>query len=372
MMFEKQRQEAGENSQQIQAGTVIINQGVDEKRAREIVDEKLQEVMNGYSQEAQEIAKKRINRLADDLIPKLVKANFLESLKDPSVQILLTEAQKSAASTERPADYALLSELLLHRVAKGKDRNVRAGVSHAVKIVDEITDEALLALTVAYSVSRWIPISGSLDEGLHALDALFGKIMYACLPTGSAWIEHLDILDAIRINSFGSLKKADQYYPEQLTGYIDVGIDKTSENYQKALEIIKSANLPNDILCDHELRKGFARLQIVSIDRMDLIEITHQQCMNINGKAVVLSVSTKLTDIQKEAIKNIYSLYSNDSALKSENISIFMNKWDEHDNLKKLRIWWDAIPQSYIITSVGKVLAHANAQRCDPMLPPLD
>ena len=38
---------------------------------------------------------------ANDLIPRLVKNNLLEELKDPSIQILLLEAQKSAASTER-------------------------------------------------------------------------------------------------------------------------------------------------------------------------------------------------------------------------------------------------------------------------------
>ena len=31
------------------------------------------EVINGYSQEAHEVAKARINQFADDLIPKLVK-----------------------------------------------------------------------------------------------------------------------------------------------------------------------------------------------------------------------------------------------------------------------------------------------------------
>ncbi len=40
-MFKKQRQEAGDNSQQIQAGIVIINSGIDEMRGRDIVNEKI-------------------------------------------------------------------------------------------------------------------------------------------------------------------------------------------------------------------------------------------------------------------------------------------------------------------------------------------
>src|SRR5699024_4872402 len=148
----------------------------------------------GYTQEAREIAKERIDIFANDLIPKLVKNNLLEALKDPSIQILLSEAQKSAASTERIADYELLSELLIHRVKNGLNRNIWACIKRAVKIVDEITDESLLGVTVAYSVLQWIPASGNLYEGLNTLNTLFGKIIYEALPKGSEWIEHLDVL----------------------------------------------------------------------------------------------------------------------------------------------------------------------------------
>ena len=371
-MLEKQRQEAGDNSQQIQAGTVIINSGIDEKRAREIVDEKLHEVIGGYTQEAREIAKERIDIFANDLIPKLVKNNLLEALKDPSIQILLSEAQKSAASTERIADYELLSELLIHRVKNGLNRNIWAGINRAVKIVDEITDESLLGVTVAYSVLQWIPASGNLYEGLNTLNTLFGKIIYEALPKGSEWIEHLDVLGVIRINSFGSLKKIGEFYPEVLSGYVDVGIDKTSENYQKAIEIIKEAHLPNNILCDHELRSGFVRLQIVRIDKLDLLSVTGQQKVNIGEQEIILPINQPLTDHQKDAIKNIYALYNNEFKLKSQNISKFIEKWDEYDNLRNLKSWWDEISLSYTITPVGRVLAHANAQRCDSSLPALD
>lgn len=372
MMLEKQRQEAGDNSQQIQAGTVIINSGIDEKRAREIVDEKLHEVIGGYTQEAREIAKERIDIFANDLIPKLVKNNLLEELKDPSIQILLSEAQKSAASTERMPDYELLSELLIHRVKNGLNRNIRAGINRAVKIVDEITDESLLGITVFYSALQWLPISGNLYEGLNTLNTLFGKIIYETLPRGSEWIEHLDVLDVIRINSFGSLKKIEEFYPERLSGYVDVGIDKTSENYQKAIELVKEADLPNDILCDHELRPGFVRLRILRIDSLDLLSVIRQQKIHNGEQEIIVPMEFELTSIQKESIKKIFSLYSDDAEFKSQNILKFIEKWNEYDNLRTLKSWWDEIPLSYTITPVGRVIAHANAQRCDPSLPALD
>ena len=49
-----------------------------------------------------------------------------------------------------------------------------------------------------------------------------------------------------------------------------------------------------------------------------------------------------------------------------------MEEWDKRENLKTLREWWDTIGNSIQVTSVGKVLAHSNAQRCDKNLPSLD
>jgi hypothetical protein len=55
-----------------------------------------------------------------------------------------------------------------------------------------------------------------------------------------------------------------------------------------------------------------------------------------------------------------------------ENIKLFMEEWDKKPNLKTLREWWDNIGATFKITTVGKVLAHSNAQRCNKNLPPLN
>lgn len=70
------------------------------------------------------------------------------------------------------------------------------------------------------------------------LNNLFGKVIYGQLPSGNDWLDHLDILNTVRLSSFGQMKKVQQYYPEALHGYIDVGIKKDSENHTKAIEIL--------------------------------------------------------------------------------------------------------------------------------------
>jgi hypothetical protein len=264
-MGNKQIQEAGNNSQQLQSNNMIVNIGIDEKRAREIYHDMTSQTRMEYTKEALEVTNSRVTEFENRLFTKMKAVDgVLEAFADPSFQLLLVEAQKTAASTERPPDYDLLSELLIHRFQKGDNRVIRAGISRAVEIVDKISDDALLGLTIFHSVSYFIPTSGVIQEGLNTLNDLFGKLCYGNLPLGNEWLDHLDILNSIRLNTFGSMKKLEQYYPEVLSGYIDNGIKKNSDDYSIAVELLKNNGLPQNILIDHELNTEYVRLIITN------------------------------------------------------------------------------------------------------------
>lgn len=368
-MISKQNQEGGDNSTNIQADQMIVHVGIDEKRAREVFQEMNLQLRQEYSQEALKVANARVSEFENNLMPKMEKVDgALEAFADPSFQLLLVEAQKTAASTERPADYDLLSELLIHRFQKGDNRVARAGISLAVDIVDKISDEALLGLTVAHAVNNFTPVTGDIGQGLDVLNDLFGKITYGGLPLGQEWLDHLDILNAIRLSSFGSLKKVQQYYPEILHGYVDVGIENDSESHAKALEILDANNLPKALLVNHSLNTNYVRIPIPNRAQIDAISL--QQPMLRDGSVVVVTI--KLSKEQIEAVNAIYDLYSQDASLKQSNINSFVEEWDKRPNLKTLKDWWDNIPAILTITSAGKVLAHSNAQRCDHNLPPMN
>lgn len=49
-----------------------------------------------------------------------------------------------------------------------------------------------------------------------------------------------------------------------------------------------------------------------------------------------------------------------------------MNEWDKRPSLQKLKTWWDNLNVSFTTTSVGRVLAHSNIQRCDNTIPNLE
>jgi len=368
-MMNKQNQKGGDNSTNIQAEQMIVHVGIDEKRAREIYQEMNLQVRSDYTQEALSAANARVAEFEEKLMPKMAEVEgALQAFADPAFQILLVEAQKTAASTERQEDYDLLSELLIHRFKKGENRIARAGISLAVGIVDKISDEALLGLTVAHAISYFSPISGDIYKGLDDLNDLFESLTYGNLPNGSDWLDHLDILNAVRLSTIGSLKKIQDYYPARLSGYVDTGIEKESQNHVKAVEILKENSIPLGILVDHSLSDKHVRLEVAS--RAMISRITMHTTITVSGRTFQIPV--KLSEKQEQALNHIYDLYSQDENQKKINNNLIMENWEKRRSLKIIKDWWNSIPFAFNITSAGKVLAHSNAQRCNKTLPPLD
>lgn len=130
MMFgNNQTQKAGENSQLVQAGTVNIFNGIDEKRAREICSETYAIARRDFTADAYACANARVQQFENSLIPKMLQIETaLSAFSDPAFQFLLASAQRTAAATERNADYDMLSELLICRIEKGQSRKTRAGI----------------------------------------------------------------------------------------------------------------------------------------------------------------------------------------------------------------------------------------------------
>jgi hypothetical protein len=358
-MTDKQIQKAGKESTQLQIQT--LNVGVDEKRVREIIDEKLPIALQDFSKEAFLIGSERSNKFNQNLIERMVSAHALQAFADPAFQLLLIEAQKRAASTERETDYDLLSELMLYRFEKGTNRNVRAGISRAVEVVDQVSNEALLGLTVMHAVAQFIPIKDNLLDGLVVLDDLFCKIIYDDLPTNPDWLDHLDILDAVRISSFGGMKLLEDFWYERFDGYVSKGIKIDSEEHIKARDLLKNQKLSPECLVNNSLDANYVKIPVINKNAISNLHV-HSSA---NLKAALTPISSE----QKDALEEIYSLYSSEKMPKEE----FVEHLDRYKNLKTLREWWNLLNDKHVqLTSVGKVLAHSNAQRIDPSLPPLN
>ncbi len=188
------------------------------------------------------------------------------------------------------------------------------------------------------------------------------------LPSNNEWLEHLDIIDAIRINSFGKLKKLEAYYYDHLNGYCLIGIKQDSENYLKAIEMLKQSLLPQTLLIEHELNEKYVRLPIAREQGIDDIRLI--QMVNTNG--VKKPIKKTLTEDQKRVLHKIYTMYDNDKKLKEELKTRFCDELIMRPYLSKVREWWNNITSPFRLTAVGKALAYANAKRCDESIPDLD
>lgn len=358
----EQQQTAGNNSNQI----IIsgnLNVGITESQARDICKAECAIALQNWSFQAGVLAEKRIQKLEDKMLPKILSYDEkLSIFGEPGFQILIRKAQIAAASSERESDYEMLADLLLHRAEQQENRERRLGISKAIEIVDQIDDLALIALSIVYAVSKYTPVSSNIHEGLGALNKLYGKILNKCkLPTDYAWMEHLDLLAAIRLSPSGihSFKKLEEYIPERLNYYFEEGLQVDSDDYNHVLEKFESLNIPLSCLERHPLRDGYVRLNVPKdIDNIVFIMKTQQ------GE-IKIPLSEKQKDAFRLANKIAFKTDSNNSEMKKA----FWNIWDKYQNLKDIRLWWDKLEKHFSITPVGVALANAYIRGKEPSIP---
>lgn len=140
MDVNKQSQQAGEGSQLVQAGTIVINQGVSEERVRTVFNEMVPRALEEYTKEAYTKANERITNWENSVLPRVNEVKgMLEAFADPAFQQVLRKAQQSAAVTDEKADYDLLTELLVCHVEKGDSRKNYVGIIRQLKLLDKLT-----------------------------------------------------------------------------------------------------------------------------------------------------------------------------------------------------------------------------------------
>lgn len=368
-MSDKQSQKAGDNSQQIQAQTVYISNGISEERVREICSEVAVKAIADNTLEAGDAAMKRIERFVDLLLPRIqrVEKDF-ESFSEPAFQLLLRKAQLSAACTERECDYNILSELLVHRIAHKKDIKRKASILKAIEIIDQIDDDSLCAITMYHAIRTFVPLSGSIAEGIRVLSELYEKINPDSLPQNNMWMDNLSILGAITIIPFSAVTKYEETIAKMLDGYVCAGIKKESEEYSKAIELLNTCRFDTAVLVENELLEGYVRL---SLNRKSAVEdFSYEKPTIVNGQPQI--IDQLLSDGQKKCFYDIFDLYSKDGQLIATVKKNFAELLNSFKPLAATIKWYNNISPNFATTSIGRVIAHTNAKRIDDRLPNLD
>lgn len=360
-----QEQTAGDNSNQIMVRG-DMNIGITESQARDICKAECAIALQNWAFQAGAFAESRIQKLEDKVLPKMLSHDEkLSIFGDPGFQILLRKAQIAAASSEREADYEILSDLLLHRAEQNGNRQRRLGIAKAIEVVDQIDELALIALSVVYAVTKYTPISHSIFEGLNTLDSLFCKIYDGrSLPADNSWMEHLSLLSAIRLGTEGinSFKKMEEYVPNRLKVYFENGIKEDSEDHKKIKETFELSGLTISCFEVHPLKEGYLHLTCSK-------DVNNLVITRTNPQGVIQQLP--LTTQQKEAIK--YAIDLNFRLNPKDNVMVrkFWDLWNQYPNLAILKKWWNSLTVHFNITPVGEALANAYIRGKEPTIPPL-
>lgn len=347
-----QSQRAGTDAVQIQAAR-DVNIGITEERARQISLESAKFVLDEYTNEGIAIIQDRLLKLDDRVIASLVRENRLHVFADPGFQRTYRKAQEGAAVSDRDSDFDLLASLVADRATRGADRPIRAGIDRAIEVIDRMDDEALRGLTVFQAVSQYRPVGGLVDDGIATMVKLLGQLLDGPLPAGGDWLDHLDLLDAIRINPVSGLRKFEDYWlTSHLTGYMSQGVEAAEA---PALWNFEEYSIPWPTV-PHDFKPGYVRVAAASIDVFEKKHVAH--------------LRPPARDAIVKDAKDIFHLDSVDEECRAP----LMAKLREQQALKTIEEWWDQITSGVTVTAAGRVLARANAERLDSekVLPPLD
>ena len=284
--------------------------------------------------------------------------NAFQAFAEPAFLVHLRDAEHSAAMTDQDNNLDLLAEILARHTQKGKDFIKRAAVHQAVKSVGEIDNEALCGLTVAHAFLTFFPKSGSCRDGLKTMNGFFSKLIDQELPLKKDWLDRLDFLGTIRlVPSSGLVKRlAEGIYNRKMCGYTCIGIRKDSEEYNKAVYMLESIGIDKEFLVPNEFLDGYVKLPVGNEQAIEELQFP------IGTGKYHLSID------QIHVCKQIWKMYVHNYLLDKQVFDNFKKMWDSFETLSKLNQWWEAIPRSFEITSVGSVLAYANAIRCVPNL----
>ena len=399
MEINKSEQTAGDNSTQVQAGTVnnyynttttnII--GIDEERARNICKEEYAIAKANWTQEAQGIAQERVIALEDKLIPKMKQHD--ETLKifgDPAFQFVLRKAQVSAAASGEERDLDMLSELIVHRAEQNGNRERTLGIAKAIEIIDQIPESSLIGLSIFYAISTYVPETHDVHQGLRVLDNLYKSILNDVeLPVGEQWIENLDVLSAVRISSSGiqSFKKMEEFLPNNLAEYLPIGIERNSKEYNEILselhnvglydlkediEVfnknnrdnkIKSLKIATHLLKEHPLREGYLICVCPPKYFTDNISIIIKA--NIDSKEVDITLNKEQCLAWKHLAEITYRDGHNVEALTSN----LIKECNNYETFKKVMVWWNQLPVFFTISPIGIAIANAYIRTKYPSIP---
>lgn len=333
-----QKQEAGNESTNLQAQSIIINNGISYSDAKEIALEVYKANFLQLSQDAAQLARDRAEEITDNFLKKLEIENkaAIESMKEPAMQAALYEAQKQYAKTGDKDLEGLLVDILVER-ASTPERNIHQIVlDEALVVAAKLTPEQMDALTINFLISR------TANNTLTNLPAIPLYIKTNLLPftsnlnKESSCYEHLEYVGCGSLLHMGGLKAIEQIFQEQYGGLFSKGF--TRERLEQEIgNLDQYQYLISRCLHDQSL------LQVNAVNT----ETINKICRERNTPD---QIKTKITNLFNSSRMDPHEI-------KSYLISV------SPDISTLFDLWQDSGLSKFVPTTVGVAIAQANFRR---------
>ncbi|WP_232508126.1 LPO_1073/Vpar_1526 family protein [Desulfobacula toluolica] len=332
-----QKQDAGDNSTNLQGQQVIVNQGISYADAKEIANDVFKANFIELKKEAAAIAQKRAEEVTDKIISQLTERHpeSIGEFEQPAMQDALFTVQKQYAMSGDEDLGDLLVDILVDRASEPKRNMVQIVLDESLSIAPKLTIEQLDTLTLNFLLvsTRRIDV-----KNYNELVAHFNKRIIPFvenLSDSHSDYTHIEYLGCghVRTGNYGQLEKR---LRETYKAFFSKGF--TEEELVD--EIGEEHNLQGLIIpCFHEPTK----LQIGVFDE-DVLE----RIIDKNGLS--------------EEIKNKLKQYwQNTTKSQGEVKTMLLEAIPEMEKI--FDVWGKASFNRLELTSVGIAIAHANYRR---------
>ncbi|WP_133405766.1 LPO_1073/Vpar_1526 family protein [Parashewanella tropica] len=333
-----QKQEAGDDSTNLQAQSIIVNQGITYSDAKDIALDVYKANFLQLSQDAAQVARERAEELTDNFLQKLQQENepAVEAMNDPSMQAALYEAQKQYAKTGDKDLEGLLVDILVERAATSERTIHQIVLDEALEVAAKLTAEQMDALTINFLITR------TSNGALSNLSAIPNYITTHLAPfltnlrSETSCYEHLEYVGCGSLMHVGGLNSIELIYQAAYGGLFSKGFN----NERLENEIAEPYSYPKLITnCLHDANL----LQVNAVN----VDVINQTCKNENIPE----------DIKQKFVNLFNSTLMNPQEIKEYLIKVS----PEIEPLFKL--WGNSGLSKLTLTTVGIAIAQANFRR---------
>jgi hypothetical protein len=331
-----QNQKAGDNSTNIQAGSINIQRGVSATEVRQIALDVFWANFLQLTGEARDIARRRAEEFTEEFLKRLQEQHAvgLQQAKEPDFQYALFTAQKEYARTGDKPLGDLLVDLLVDRTKQPARSILQIVLNESLAVAPKLTSDQIAALSLIF-LFRYTTNPGIVDHTslLEYLDELVAPLALLISPKNPCY-QHLEYSGC---------------------GTVGIGSASLTEIFRRRYGGLFS--------------KGFEKSQLAA--RQILIPESHDiftQCLNENGRLQVnaMDENTIRSECARMGISGDDALklavLHKETLMTPDEVRQAVITWREY--MKGIfDVWEKSSMTRFTLTSVGIAIGHANIKK---------